>query len=316
MTDTTEVPPPEPRVYVHVEREEGDRYSILSSDLETIGAQLRGKARFSIFNSIILPALVTLVTLASTSLFQYISWQNSIRVQAASDEANAASKTFEQASSQSDKRFYATFLFNVAVKGIASRRASGDTKPDQLNKYDIDVQKKRYQDFYDQLVSWNQNYNQLLHNISYDLDRPLDKDRWTESAYSITKDALDNIKCDASSLAGEIARNKLDQFTIANHFAVINKCFAEAVDGISALKDLELADKDRLVGDDEYKHAYNRLDNVRSMLNQFRCYGLSRVHFLDTRKDRTVVFASWFVQEDSYVKAHRDDTEKKCAIKG
>ena len=39
MTDGTDTPPPapEPRVYVHIEREKGDRYSILSTDLETIG---------------------------------------------------------------------------------------------------------------------------------------------------------------------------------------------------------------------------------------------------------------------------------------
>ena len=87
MTDTTSAPSPEPRVYVQFEREKGDQYSILSKDLETIGSQLRGKSRFSIFNSIIVPVMVTLVTLASTSLFQYISWQNSIRLQAASEEA-------------------------------------------------------------------------------------------------------------------------------------------------------------------------------------------------------------------------------------
>lgn len=313
MTDATVTPQSEPRIYVRVEREEEDHYSILSSDLETIGAQLRGKARFSIFNSIILPALVTVVTLASTSLFQFISWQNSIQLQAASDLASAAAKTFDKANTESDKRFYATFLFNVAVKNLSNRRANADPVPDQLNKYDIDLQKQRFNDFYKQLVSWNQNYNQLLHDISFDMDRPLDKDKWTESGYTITKDILDKINCEAKSLPAEISANTLNQFALANHFAVINKCFAAAADGFSRLKDEVLSHKDRIISPDEYNRAYDQLDNIRVMLNQFRCFALSRVHFLSTRKDRTVVFSNWFTGEDWYIKDHLDDTLKKCA---
>jgi len=63
MTDATDAPPPapEPRVYVHIEREKGDRYSVLSADLETIGSQLRGNrvSQFSIRS--FLPVMVTFV---------------------------------------------------------------------------------------------------------------------------------------------------------------------------------------------------------------------------------------------------------------
>ncbi len=140
MSDTTDTPRPEPRVYVQLEREKGDQYSILSRDLETIGSQLRGKSHFSIFNSIIVPVMVTLVTLASTSLFQYISWQNSIKLQAASEEATSASKTYDKAASEIDKRYYATLLFQVAVRNIANRKTAADT---QLGQYDVSLQKRR-----------------------------------------------------------------------------------------------------------------------------------------------------------------------------
>jgi hypothetical protein len=84
----------DPHAYLRIEREAEDRYRILSGDLEKIGEQLRGRPRFSIFNSILLPLIVTLATIILTSLFQYVSWQNTINFQAASDQAVAATKNF------------------------------------------------------------------------------------------------------------------------------------------------------------------------------------------------------------------------------
>jgi hypothetical protein len=311
MTDTTSAPPPEPRVYVQFEREKGDQYSILSKDLETIGSQLRGKSRFSIFNSIVVPVMVTLVTLASTSLFQYISWQNSIQLQAASEEATSASKTYDKAASEIDKRYYATLLFQVAVRNIANRKAVADT---QLAQYDDTLQKRRFEEFYKQLASWNQNYSQLLNDISYDIDRPIFKDRWTENGYQIKKEVLSKIRCDVKSLPDEIEANKLDKFALTNHFAVVNKCFAVALSHFAALKDEALSNKDRVISPEEFNKADDELDGVRSMLNEFRCYALTRVHFLTALKEKTIFFSTWFDRQGQTVKAHLDDTANRCRI--
>jgi len=308
MTDTTDTPPSEPRVYVQFEREKGDQYSILSRDLETIGAQLRGKSRFSIFNSIILPVLVTLVTLASTSLFQFISWQNSILLQGVTGEATAASKTYDKAASEIEKRYYATYLFQVAVKSIANRKTA-DT---QLSQYDVALQKRRFDEFYKQLASWNQNYNQLLNDISYDIDRPIFKYRWTETAYQVKREIMNKIRCDIHSLPDEIETNSLDRLVLTYHFAVINKCFAMALSHFSEMKDEVLSNKDRIISSEEFEKADNELDGVRSMLNEFRCYALTRIHFLTARKDRTIVFANWIGREDDRINQHREDTTKKC----
>jgi hypothetical protein len=319
MVDAT---PPESRVLIHVEREEGDRYSILSTDLEAIGSQLRGKSRFSIFNSIIVPVMVTLVTLASTSLFQYISWKNSIKLQGVSEEAASASKTYDRAASEIEKRYYATYLFQVAVKTIANRKIS-DT---QLSQYDIALQQRRFDGFYAQLASWNQNYNQLLNDISYDLDRPIfpkfpEKPHqtrsetntiWTETAYQITKEKMNKIRCKIDSLPEEIRSNGLDQLALTYHFAVINKCFASALNDFATIKDEVLSNKDRVISSEEFEKADTELDGVRSMLNEFRCYALIRIHFLTARKDRTIVFAALTSQEKQLIDDHRRDTAIKC----
>jgi hypothetical protein len=311
MADATETPLPEPRVYVQFEREAGDRYSILSRDLETIGSQLRGKSRFSVFNSIILPVLVTLVTLAATSLFQFVSWQNSIKLQAASDEASAASRTYDRAAAEIDKRYYATFLFQVAVKNVANRKTAPET---QLSQYDLELQKRRFEEFYKELAIWNQDYSQLLNDISYDIDRPIFKDRWTENGYQIRKEILNRIKCDVVSIANEIEANNLDKFALANHFAVVNKCFSAALNHFGALKDAALSNKDRIISAEEFEKADDELDGVRSMLNEFRCYALTRVHFLTSLKENTILFSNWFGQNAQSIKAHLADTANRCKI--
>jgi len=127
-----DINPPERPAYVHIEREGESRYRILSSSLEHIGEQLRGKRRFSIFNSIILPVIVTIVTVLVTGSFQYISWQNTIKLQQATDRASA---TYDNASGEIEKRYYATLLFQVSVRNFANQKTEDKRL---LNEHDIE----------------------------------------------------------------------------------------------------------------------------------------------------------------------------------
>ena len=82
-------------VSVYVEQDGANKFKIQSDQLEQIGAQLRGPREFSIFQSITLPIIVTLATLIFTSLFQYVSWYNSVNLQNATDvAANLCSYSF------------------------------------------------------------------------------------------------------------------------------------------------------------------------------------------------------------------------------
>lgn len=71
---------------------DGDRrFAVRTSDLENIGAQLRGKKQFSVFYSIVLPVMISLVTIIGTTMiaqfFQYISWRNSAALQKATESS-------------------------------------------------------------------------------------------------------------------------------------------------------------------------------------------------------------------------------------
>ena len=70
--------PPFREVSLYVEQEGTNKFKIQSNQLEQIGAQLRGPREFLIFQSILLPLIVTIATLIFTSLFQYVSWFNSV----------------------------------------------------------------------------------------------------------------------------------------------------------------------------------------------------------------------------------------------
>jgi hypothetical protein len=109
-------------VSISVEQNGKNKYKIQSDKLQEIGAQLRGR-RFSIFHSIILPLFVTLVTLGFTSLFQYISWYNSVGVQHATDVADKAARMYEKSAAAIGARHYATFVFVPSLRDLIQAKA-------------------------------------------------------------------------------------------------------------------------------------------------------------------------------------------------
>ena len=97
--------------YVYVEQEEASKFKIRSDQLEQIGTQLRGRRPFSFFNSIILPIIIGVVTVSVSSLFQYVSWLNSVKVQNATDVIANAERAYEKAADAIGVRQYSTIVF-------------------------------------------------------------------------------------------------------------------------------------------------------------------------------------------------------------
>jgi hypothetical protein len=140
--DVMEAPGSNPTdLSIIVEQQDGNRYKVQSSQLEQIGAQLRGKQQFSIFYSIILPIIVSVATVIVSSLFQYVSWTNTVRVQNATEAAAKASAIYQQAAQAIGKRYYAEFVFLPAVRNLAGRKADVDS---HLYNFDLELNKKRF----------------------------------------------------------------------------------------------------------------------------------------------------------------------------
>ena len=76
---------------------DGDRrFIVRTSDLENIGFRLRGRRQFSVFNSIGLPILISLLTVVGTTtigqVIQYVSWRNSTKLQTADNSGRTRSR--------------------------------------------------------------------------------------------------------------------------------------------------------------------------------------------------------------------------------
>ncbi|MFZ1883164.1 MAG: hypothetical protein WAU53_06070 [Rhodoplanes sp.] len=102
-------------VLVFVEKDEADRLKIRSDQLEQIGHKLRG---FSVFNSVILPLMVSVATVFFTGLFQYISWTNEVRLREATEIANRAMNVSEKVTTAINKRVHLTFLFLDPLRSL------------------------------------------------------------------------------------------------------------------------------------------------------------------------------------------------------
>jgi hypothetical protein len=196
-------------VLVFVEKDEADRLKIRSDQLEQIGHKLRG---FSVFNSVILPLMVSVATVFFTGLFQNISWTNEVRLREATEIANRAMNVSEKVSAAINQRKYATYTFIgslrdlVLVKINKLKRLNAENANDQLNRPDIttgarvsgdvdpaqslpkpasptpaihlsaldsDLGKKRFKNYYEQLEGWNEGIAQLVTDLDYALDRPI-----------------------------------------------------------------------------------------------------------------------------------------------
>ena len=111
-------------VSLYVEQEGTNKFKIQSGQLEQIGAQLRGRREFSIFQSIILPLIVSVATIVLSSAFQYVSWFNSVGLKDATDVADKAERTYETSAAAIGRRHYATFVFLPSLRDLVLAKAN------------------------------------------------------------------------------------------------------------------------------------------------------------------------------------------------
>jgi hypothetical protein len=370
--------PPFCDVSVYIEQEEQNRFKIQSDQLEQIGAQLRGPRHFSIFHSIILPLVVTVATLLFTSLFQYVSWYNSVSLQDATDVASNAERAYEKAAAAIGTRRYAVFVFLPSLRDLvkaktrveaaararveAAARASDEAavtaidqnrrrdsessahpgktdtkleyrKPSEayattivppegindgeapLHKYVMDVHKQRFASYYRELKLWNENYDHLLTEIDYSLDKPVFRQAGRQSE-RVSYAKFSQINC-SISLADELARLHLNPSSLKLRFAGINKCFMDVSRALD--RQLTMAIQATEPDFDEASETRIRadLDSLLSKANAFRCYALRRIDYYKAQKGLSILSISdpwrWLTNAaEKEAKRHLEDPAKSC----
>jgi hypothetical protein len=272
---------------------DGDRrFTVRTGDLADIAAQVRGKKPFSVFNSIVLPIMISVLTVLGTTLvgqtIQYVSWRNSTRLQDAIDHATRAREAYERASKAVGERIYSTTLFVDAVRELANRAEDVDS---HLFKLDLALLQGRFNAFYGQLKTWNETYDQMLSDIDFHLDRPL-----LQKPVLVRSRDTGRIKCEAT-LIEQLRANHLEPSSLKLMFAVLNSCFARALDRVRPEKDRSVLDKTHRFDPAIAQTASELNNSVRAMSNEFRCVAQSRIAYFETQKQRAVFKLSTWASE-------------------
>jgi len=371
--------PPVRDVSVRIEQEGANKFTIQSDQLEQIGAQLRGRREFSIFQSIILPLIVSVATIVLSSAFQYVSWFNSVGVKDATDVADKAARTYETSAAAIGTRHYATVVFLPSLKHLVQAKADAELsararaasldaraqaiaapstsdkrtkdkdlagalanakrspeadrvllsavtagaedKKDNdisLHKSALDTKQKRFASYYEQLKLWNENYDHLLSEIEYALDRPVfgQADRKNED-FRIYRAKIRQIDCLNYSFSEELEKLHLNAHSLKLRFAVIHNCFMIINNALN--KQMNEAISKTLPSFDEPTESQiaDKLNALLAMSNEFRCYAHQRIDYYNAQKERAIFSATyvWRWLNDATTTAalkHFDDTASKC----
>jgi hypothetical protein len=270
---------------------DGDKkYVVRTSDLENIGAQLRGKKPFSFFYSIVVPALAVFVSTGIAQTFQYISWRNDTQLKQATERAEAAKKAYVQSSKAISERYYATLLYLNATLALNKKSGLDDT----LHNVDLKFNQKSFDDYNDQMKSWSDSYDQILSDIDFYMDRPV---LW--NAQRTTVADFTRFDCsDKSTLLSEMQRLGLNINSLKVQFAAISYCFHQAMLPF----DIEM--RKALNGNAYYPippteklAAAKRIESVRSMSNEFRCFAQHRIALFNEEKRKAIFKLSRWISD-------------------
>jgi hypothetical protein len=268
---------------------DGDRrYTVRTADLESIGSQLRGKKPFSIFYSIGLPILISILTVLGTTIvgqmFQYVSWRNSTLLANATDRAALATATYEKASHAISARYYATKNYLNAALDL-NRNDDPDNK---INQLQIALDKQAFTDFDNALKTWADAYDQLASDIDFHMDRPI-----LHGSERISAKDFQDLKCD-QMLTSELQRLNLNVYSLKVQLAAVNYCFARSLIDFDYERRMAVAKRDYTISKIEEAKASQANENVRSMSNEFRCYAQRRLAMFEEQKRKSIFkLSSW-----------------------
>jgi hypothetical protein len=266
----------------------------------------RSSGPFTAVSTLIALAATTLVTTGVGSLFQYVSWLNSARLEDANSHAKRSSELYEKVAQSIGKRHYSTYLYLAAVRDIVNTPANdGD-----LTKFYLNLNHHRLDQFYREIQSWNENYDKLLTSVDFVFDGPFGVAELVENA------KLAKISCD-QKIVDQFGPQRLNYNSLKIQLAAINHCFVESITEFGVERDKALRDATYRIDEAKKEKANIAINNVASMANEFRCHALFRVQYFQSVRQNVVSPVNWvsgtkFDKEKSA--QFFEDAWKKCKL--
>ena len=254
--------------------------------LEQIGNLLRGKQKFSFFYSIGLPLLVTLATVAITTAIQYISWLNSIRLQAATEQASRAASVYDKVATNIGARYYSVFVFIPSLVDVVNRTG---TEASGITKFNSTIDIQMMSSYYEQLKRWEESYDQMLASVDFTLDRPILLPIKEIGERNLISDAtLKKINC-SESMIGQMEQLGLSKHSLKAQFAILNHCFGAVTEKLDFYNSKTIFDEKFKIDPKMKEDMETSQGNLNAMNNIFRCNALRRMEFFNTEKEFAIV---------------------------
>ena len=265
----------------------------------------RSSRSFAMVSTLIALAATTVVTTGVGSLFQYVSWLNSARLEDANSQAKRSSELYEKVAQSIGKRYYSTYLYLAAVRDIVNTPANdGD-----LIKFYLNLNHRRLDQFYKEIQLWNENYDKLLTSVDFVFDSPFGVTERVENA------KLTKISCD-QKIVDQFGPQQLNYNSLKIQLAAINHCFVESTTEFAAERDKAVLDANYRIDETKKTKANVAINNVAAMANEFRCHALFRVQYFQSVRQNVVSPLNWtggkFDKQNSA--QFFDDAWKKCKL--
>lgn len=257
-------------------------------------------SKFLSLSALMALALTTLVTTGVGSMFQYVSWRNSTRLEVANARANKANELYERIALSIGERYYSTLLYLAATRDFVNASLNDS----ELRKFHTKLNHDGLQNFYKILQSWNENYDKLLTSVDFIFDGPFGVVERVENV------KLNKISCNLK-IVDQFAPQKLNYNSLKIQFAAINHCFADSIVEFSAERDRALADANYRIDEKKKQDANNAINNVAAMANEFRCHTLFRLQYFQAAKQSLVSPAGWF-SKDGFDKSRSEEFFNKA----
>jgi hypothetical protein len=257
---------------------------------------------------------VALLTTGGAGLFQYVSWWNAERLQAAADIAAKAAGVYKETANAIGRRYYASAVVVDAVQDLVGRQ--GDAK-DALSSSLDRLSRSRFDSYYAMLTSWNENYVRLLTDIDYKLDRPIFSEaRVAENVNPISWQQTQSVDC-SRALIEQVEKIGFHSHNLKAQFAVIAGCYAKINSEYGSIKQKALAGDSAAFALETLSAFNKKLDDASSMSNVFACYAGSRIEFYNDEKEYAIlspkkVYERVFSTRSARANQQFSDAAKKC----
>lgn len=246
---------------------------------------------FSKFTSIgdTLASVVGVVAVAAVGFsFQHVSWRNTAIMQEANELVERATRSYENAAAILGKRHQASYRFSQDLFNKIDERSPVVTAS-------MEERELRFASpFREANRAWSEQYDQVLGEIDYFLDRSLGIEAIVRSRQ------LGKFNC-AEPLVRELKNLQLDHRSLKLHFAVLDHCFRQFR---SMAEKLEVVVRE-LSGQTENSNSRaeiekrvivlrdNKLSDIHTHANIFRCFARKRVDFLRTVRTTLIERPFW-----------------------